>query len=144
MVYVLKAPSDTLALAPVWDSKQQFCSLHSSSPLSPSPGLVGLLHSRGSVALGTGEGGVLELQVAEQGAGSLGSWSPVLFLEFQCLAWTEQGIVLVAGYVRTACTWSEGWVSLYLAVPGALRGRGAWLEASWKRRVGSLYLAALP
>lgn len=35
-------------------------------------------------------------------------------------------------------TWSESWVSLYLAVPGSLRGRGAWLEASWKRRVGSL------
>lgn len=42
------------------------------------------------------------------------------------------------------CTWSESRVRLYRAAPGALRGRGARLEASWKRRSGSLNLATLP
>lgn len=134
MVYVLKAPSDTLALALVWDSEQQFCSLHSSSPVSPPPGLAGLLHSRGGVALGTGKGAdVGASQVVVQGAGSLGSWSPVLFLEFQCLGWTERGIVPASGYVRTAHGPRAGLVG-----PRQLQGlcgRGARLETSWKRRL---------
>ena len=52
-----------------------------------------------------------------QGAGSLGSWLPVLFLAAQCLAWTERGIVLSAGCVRNAHG-LRAWES----VPGSSRG----------------------
>lgn len=81
MVYVLKAPSDTLALALLWDSEQQSCSLHSGLPLPSPPSLAGLLGSKEGVALGTG--GEMELPrwlckvLAPWAAGCLCySWQP--------------------------------------------------------------------
>lgn len=109
MVCVLKAPSDTLAPALVWDSA--LCTpAHSKVLFLAWPGfcIPGEVWPRALVERGVGAP-----QVVVQGAGSLGSWSPVLFLEFQCLVWTEGGIVPAAGYVRPAdgpradcvCTW---------------------------------------
>lgn len=84
--------------------------------LIPDSGLAGFLHFREvwSWALA---GSVGVPQVVVQGAGSLGSWSSVLFLESQCPACS-------CCWLCKNCARPKSQVSLYPAAHGLLRAEG--------------------
>lgn len=112
MVYALKAHSDTFALAPTWDSEQQFCSLHSGLPLTHCPGLGRASLLQGKCGFGHWQE-CWSSQVVEQGAGSLGSWSPMLFFGIPVPDLDRVRHYFWTAYVRTerglrargVCTW---------------------------------------
>lgn len=110
--------------------------------LIPASGLAGLLCLQGgSVVLGTSRA-CWHAPGDVQGAGSLGSWS--------ASAGLGGPVPGLDSRRRSSCCWlckSRTWEEpgeSYLAAPESPKGRGAWLEAAWKRRMGHLYLTALP
>lgn len=132
VVCVPKAPLDTLVLAPVWDSA-------SCAPAHPQAS-PSAWHSRGGVAEGR-EG------CWSSPGGCTRCWLPGQLVTCAVLGVPVPGLdrrrLCSCCWLCKNCRWSESGVNVYLAAPGALRGRGIRLAASWNRRMGSVH-PALP